>query len=126
VLIQNGATRLVPSGLRIDTYVPVMLTPDARRLMRWPAIPENDTLPFWPGVVIETVAGAPPTLIVAAASAGTSYSASDIFPVYVLSGSIRIVYVPLTGSTSVSTNAPLVDIQNGATRSTPSGRRMET
>ena len=53
---------------------------------RWPALPVNVATAFWPGTVAVSVTGAPPAVIVAAASGGTLNSCSVIEPPVWLSG----------------------------------------
>ena len=53
-----------PSGFRIETYAePVSPDPDAAKLTRSPAAPENDSRAFAPGTVIDTATGSPPAVI---------------------------------------------------------------
>ena len=55
----NGDTRVEPSGFRIETLMPVLgfgliVTPEIRMLMRFPAVPANVRLAFSPPVVVVT------------------------------------------------------------------------
>ena len=98
-LVPNGVakTSVEPSGLRMETraeqHVEVPIVTFVRfRLMRRPATPSNRTSAFWPGVgPVVTVTGAPPGVMVAFTSGGTSYSVSVIEPVDVAWGSTRIL-----------------------------------
>src|SRR5215211_1270525 len=120
-----GATCVVPSGrssetLRLQQVGPTLM------LTRWPAVPLNVSLPFWPGTVVVSATGAPPVTIVPVTSGGTSYSRSVTLPVLVPCGSTTIVYVPATASETASTKPPIVPIVVGATSVVPSGRSSET
>jgi hypothetical protein len=67
--IAVGATRFVPSGRTIETYmlevsdVP-MVTSLTSRLMRWPAVPLNVAVAFSFATVVVTVTGGPPGVMV--------------------------------------------------------------
>ena len=58
---------------------------------RWPAVPVKVSLPFWPGVVIETGTTAPPTVIAPVRSGATLRSRTFVVPVAVASGSTTTV-----------------------------------
>jgi hypothetical protein len=62
---------VVPSGFRTEIFVMQHVGPTFR-LTRCPAVPENVSFAFWPGVVVVTVTAAPPAMIVPVTSAGTS------------------------------------------------------
>ena len=49
-----------------------MVTPLMLRAMPRPAVPAKVSFAFWPGIVVVTVTGAPPGVMAALASAGTS------------------------------------------------------
>ena len=66
-----AATRAVPSGFVIET-LRLQQTGPTFRLMRRPAVPAKVSFAFWPGIVVVTVTGAPPAVMAALASAGTS------------------------------------------------------
>src|SRR4051794_29388904 len=66
-----AATRTVPSGFVIETLMLQQAGPTFT-LMRRPAVPAKVSFAFWPGIVVAIVTGAPPGVIAALASAGTS------------------------------------------------------
>ena len=84
------ATRAVPSGFRTDTRaelsaLPVIVTPESLSETRCPAVAENATLPFVPGVGIESGTAAPPGVVaVPTASFATVHRATVALPLYVL------------------------------------------
>jgi hypothetical protein len=69
-LTNVGATRAVPSGRRSETRVLQQAGP-ILTLTRSPVVPSKVTLAFCPGVVVVTVSGGPPGVVVPAMSAGT-------------------------------------------------------
>src|SRR5918996_5943778 len=79
-----GRRRVVPSGLRMETLAVsaavVRLTGTTLRLTRWPTAPVKVAFAFCPGTLVERVSGAPPGVIEATTSGGTSYSVSDMLP----------------------------------------------
>src|SRR6476659_10314151 len=119
-------TSCVPSGFRIETneigtviFVSAMDTGCPER-------PVNVARPFWPGVPIVIVCGAPPTVRAAEASAGTSYSVTIAKPVASLYGSIVRVYGPVAGNARASTNVSKLEKIVRLTTEMPFGTVIET
>src|SRR5262245_13068810 len=107
-----GATSVPPPGLRIDTLVlqqvdVPMVTLVIFRLILCDAVPLKIRAAFCPITVVVTVTAAPPGVIDALTSEAL-LSVKLMLPVLVLSGSMRIVYVPVAGSSGVSIKPPLV------------------
>ena len=63
--------RLTDSTNEQQVDVPTV-TFDARTVTRWPALPENVSVAFWPGVPSDTFMLGPPTVSVPVTSGGTS------------------------------------------------------
>jgi hypothetical protein len=83
----RGATSVDVSGFTIETLVLEIVTAESFRLTAWPAFPLKVSTAFWPGTVVLTITGAPPTLIVDEVSGGTSYRARVSEPAFAPIGS---------------------------------------
>ena len=73
-----------PSGPFINVDVhrhPGKLELVVSKLTRWPAVPLKVRFIFWPGTVVPSVTAAPPGVIVAVGSDGTSYNWNVALPV---------------------------------------------
>ena len=66
-----GETSVVPSGLRIETLLLLVVSVTVS-VIDWPAVPLNVAEPFCPGVLMVRVTPGPPAAIVADTSGGTS------------------------------------------------------
>ena len=94
-----------PFGRSIHTVLLGMLTTDAVRLTRCPAVPVNVIAAFWPGVpMVFTVVE--PSAPAAVASAGTVYTVVVTVPREKPCGSSTSLYSPSTGSVNGSMNSP--------------------
>jgi hypothetical protein len=58
--------------LRLAVVDGPIVTPVSANATPRPAVPAKVSLAFWPGMVVVTVTGAPPGVMAALASAGTS------------------------------------------------------
>src|SRR5215813_966938 len=95
------------------------------RLTRCPAVAANVSWAFWPGAVVVTVTGAPPSVTDPPASGGTLYTCTVAEPVDRPLGSIRIVYVPVLGRVVTSMNPFPEPMKRLLTSAVPSGLRID-
>jgi hypothetical protein len=73
----KGVTRFVPSGLRIETFVEVIVTFEIFRLIRWFVAPVKVALEVEPALFTVTTTGEPPGTMVKLALEPTGLTTHD-------------------------------------------------